>query len=70
MLEAKDQGHSRKYSPKKGRQKSFSRDLQFIGVFRIFDWGMPKPRITCNDVIKNFQKKTFLWDKDIVPWKI
>ena len=40
MLEAKDQGHSRKCSPKKiGLQKSFSGDLQFIGVARIFDWG-------------------------------
>ena len=42
MLEAKakDQGHSRKCSPKKkGLQKSFSGNLQFIGVARIFDWG-------------------------------
>ena len=41
MLEtkAKDQGHNRKCSPKKGLQKSFSGDLQFIGVPRIFDWG-------------------------------
>ena len=40
MLEAKDQGHSRKCSPKKnkGLQKSFSGNLQFIGVARIFDW--------------------------------
>ena len=44
MLEAKakDQGHSRKCSPKKkrkGLQKSFSGNLQFIGVARIFKWG-------------------------------
>ena len=44
MLEAKDQGHSRKYSPKKkkkknGLQKNFSGNFQFIGVARIFDWG-------------------------------
>ena len=42
MLEAKakDQGHSRKCSPKKKRSsKSFSGNLQFIGVARIFDWG-------------------------------
>ena len=42
MLEAKakDQGHGRKYSPtKKGLQKSFSGNLQFIGVARSFDWG-------------------------------
>ena len=54
MLEAKDQGHSRKCSQKKGLQKRFSGDLQFIGVSRIFDWGRPKPQITCYDVIKNF----------------
>ena len=40
MLEAKDQEHSRKCSPKKKRlQKSFSGNLQFVGVSRIFDWG-------------------------------
>ena len=43
MLEAKakDQGHKRKCSPKnkKGLQKSFSGNLQVIGVARIFDWG-------------------------------
>ena len=40
MLEAKDQGHSRKCFPKKkGLQKSFSGSLQFIGVARTFDWG-------------------------------
>ena len=41
MLEAKakDLGHRRKCSPKrkKGLQKSFSGNLQFIGVARIFD---------------------------------
>ena len=42
---------------KKGLQKSFSGDLQFIGVPKIFDWERPKPQITFNDVIKNFQKK-------------
>ena len=40
MLEAKDQGHNCTCSPnKKGLQKSFSGNLQFIGVARIFDWG-------------------------------
>ena len=43
MLEAKAkvQGQSRKCSPKKkkGLQKSFSGNLQFFGVARIFDWG-------------------------------
>ena len=41
MLEdkAKDQGHSRKCSPKKkGLQKSFSGNLQCIGVPKTFDW--------------------------------
>ena len=73
MLEAKakDQGHSRKCSPKKkGLQKSFSGDFQFIAVPRIFDWGRPKPQITCNDVIKIFPKRKFLWDKHIVGWEI
>ena len=37
--QGKDQGHSRKCFPKKkGLQKSFSGNLQFIGVARIFDW--------------------------------
>ena len=46
MLEAKDQRHRRKRSPKKkGLQKYFSGDLQFIGVPRIFDCGRPKPQI-------------------------
>ena len=71
MLETKDQGHSRKCSPKKkGLHKSFLGNLQFIAVAKIFDGGGPKPQITCNDVIKNFQKMYFLWDKDIVRWKI
>ena len=39
MLEAMDQGHSRKRSQKKSLQKSFLGNLQFIGVARIFDWG-------------------------------
>ena len=72
MLEAKakDQGHSRKCSPKKKLKKTLSGDLQFIGVPRMFDWGRSKPQITCNDVIKIFPNRKFLWDKDIVEWKI
>ena len=70
-LEAKDQGHKRKRSPKKKvLQKIFSGDLPFIGVPRIFDWGRPKPQITWYDVIKIFPKRKFLRDKDIVRWKI
>ena len=42
MLEAKakDQEHSRKSSPKQKKRssKSFSGNLQFIGLSRIFDW--------------------------------
>ena len=37
MLEAKDKAAS--VLQKKGVQKSFLDDLQFIGVPRIFDWG-------------------------------
>ena len=58
------------FSEKEGLQNSFSGDLQFIGVPRIFDWRRPKPQITCYEVIRNFQKRKFLWDKDIVGWKI
>ena len=32
--------------------------------------GKPKPQITWNDVIQIFPKRKFLWDKDIVRWKI
>ena len=42
-----------------------------LGVARVFDWGGGgKPQLTCNDVIKNFQKRKFLWGKIIVEWKI
>ena len=82
-LEAKDrnargQGHGPRTQPqafsktkKKMFEKSFSGNLQFIVVARIFDWeGEPKPQITCNDVIRNFQKRNFLWDIDIIECKI
>ena len=72
MLETKDQGHRRKlvFFKKKGLQIFFfSGYLQFIGVPRIFDWGRSKPQITCNDAIKIFPKRKFLWDKDILEWK-
>ena len=46
-----------------------------IGVARIFGWGEAKPKITSNDVIRNFRKRNFLWDKqryrrmyDQKPW--
>ena len=69
MLEAKGQEprtQAQECSPKKSLQKFFLGDLQFIGVPRIFDWERPKPQITCNDVIKIFPKRKFLWNKDIV----
>ena len=72
MLEAKakDTGVSNFKKKNKGFQFFFSGDLQFVGAPRIFDWGRPKPQITWNDVIKIFPKGKFLWDKDIVGWKI
>ena len=78
-LEAKDrnargqgQGPRRQVQvfSKKKSSKFFSGNLHFIGVPRIFDWGKPKPQITWNDVVKIFPKRKFLWDKDIVGWKI
>ena len=44
--------------------------MDSIGVDRIFDWGREKPQIICNDVTKIFQKRNFLWGKDIVESKI
>ena len=79
MLEAKDrnargQGQGPRtqpqvFSKKKVCKKVFLGDLQFIGVPRILEWGRPKPQITWNDVIKIFQKRKFLWEKDIIGWK-
>ena len=37
-----------------------------IGLASILDWEGGKPQITCNDVIRNFQNRNFLWGKDIV----
>ena len=34
-----------------------------------FWWGRAKPKITCNNVIRNFWKTNFLWDKDIIKRK-
>ena len=69
MLEAKNTTVS-VHQKQKSLQKSFSGNLQFIRGPRIFDWGRSKPQITCNDVIKNFQKRKFLREKDIIRWKI
>ena len=49
-------------------KKIFTRYIG-LGLARIFDWrGWPnhKSKITRNDVYQNFQKRDFLWDKDIV----
>ena len=43
--------------------------FRVISVPRIFDWGS-QLQITCNDVIRNFLKKNFLLDKDIIDCKI
>ena len=58
------------FSEKKRSSKKFFRRSPFIGVPRNFDCGRPIPQTTRNDVIKNFPKRKFLWDKDIVGWKI
>ena len=39
--------------------------LLTIGVGRIFDWWGAKPQITCNDVIRNFERGIFCEGKDI-----
>ena len=36
-----------------------------LDVARIFHWGGHKLQITCNDVIINFRKRNFLWEKDV-----
>ena len=41
-----------------------------IGVARIIDGGGPKPQITCNKVIRNFERGIFCGGKNIVEWKI
>ena len=41
-----------------------------IDVAKIFDWGEPKPQITCNGVIKNLRRRNFLWDLGVVECKI
>ena len=73
MLEAKakDQVHSRKRSPKKkGFQKFFSGELQFIGVPRILirgDLNHKSHEMTSSNF---FPKRKFLRDKAFVGWKI
>ena len=70
MLEAMAKDIAANFFQKKRSSKKFFRRSPIPRRTRIFDWGRPKPQITCYDVIKNFQKRKFLWDKDIVGWKI
>ena len=44
---------------KKVFEKVFQAISNSIGVPKIFDWGKPKPQITCNYVIKVFQRGSF-----------
>ena len=66
----KDTGTSVLKKKKKVFKFFFQAFSNSIGVPRIFDLGRLKPQITCNDVIKIFSKRQFLWNKDIVGWKI
>ena len=73
-LEAKDrnargQGQGPKTQAQAFFKKNFFRRSPIHWRTQDFDWGRPKPKITCNDVIKIFPKRKFLWDKDIVGWK-
>ena len=43
---------------------------QSIGVARIFDWGGPNHKSQAMTLSEIFKKGNFLWDKDIVEWKI
>ena len=45
--------------------------LSIIDIASIFDWEWgPKPQITCNDIITNFESGIFCGGKDIVEWNI
>ena len=45
--------------------------LSNIDIAKIFDWEWgPKPQITCNDIITNFESGIFCGGKDIVEWNI
>ena len=75
MLEAKtkDQGHRRKRSPKKKRSsniffQAISNSLAYPEF--LIGGGLNHKSHEMNDVIKIFPRRKFLWDKDIVGWKI
>ena len=65
MLEAKakDQGHSRKCSKKKSFQKSFSGDLQFIGVPESFIGRGLNHKSHAMTSLKFFQRGSFCGTK-------
>ena len=45
--------------------------VRYIGVARIFDWrGGPNRKSHAITLSKFFEKRDFLWDKDIVKWRI
>ena len=69
MLEAKPKDTGASVLQKKRSSKSFSGDIQFIGVPRIFDWEGLNHKSHAIRSSKIFKRK-FLWDKDIVGWKI
>ena len=58
------------FSKKKRSSKKFFRRSPIYRLSQNFWLRGPKPQITCNDVIKNFQKKKVLQGKGIVGWKI
>ena len=59
MLEAKDQEHRRKCSPKKKSSKIFFRRSPIIGVPRIFDWGGLNHKSHAMTSSKFFQRGSF-----------
>ena len=68
-LEAKDRNaqgprtQAQVFSKKKGFQKRFSGDLQFIGVPRIFDWGCLNHKSRAMMSSKIFKRESFLGTK-------
>ena len=61
MLEAKAKDTAASVLQKKGLQKSFLGDLQFLGVLKIFDWGRPKSHAMRSSKI--FQTESFCGTK-------
>ena len=52
----------------KVKKKAFTR---YVGVARIFDWRVePNRKSQAMTLSKFFEKRQFLWDKNIVKWRI